>query len=252
MTADPAHDTSAPLRLTDPWDYRGPNPELIALRQQVPNSLAAAGKFREAVEAARVEYALSGTWVLADDAGREMWNHYLDASETYGTYFNRRPEYMMVARELFMMGIQDDESVLDVGAGSCDMDQYLRTECDWRGKYIPIDGVIDGVDLNSWVPQKGLQVDWVVCIETIEHVFDPERLVRLCLALARKGVVFTTPNPDVVDVLAVDCTHFASITKEQLSEWTGGAAVETVEFSGRGNREEGWDTLICAVNLQDK
>lgn len=219
----------------------------VALRQQVPAAFAAAGEFRQAIEMARVEQAMTGVWPLDPDTSRQMWVNYLDSSTTYGTYANRMPEYMMVARELKMLGLQDDDVVLDVGAGSCDMDHYLRIECNWRGKYIPVDGLLDGTDLNVWTPSPGLLVDWVVCIETIEHVFDPERLVRACLSAARYGAVFTTPNPDVVDVMAVDITHFSSITKEQLVEWTGGT-VETVEFSNRGNREQGWDTLICTVD----
>jgi len=179
---------------------------------------------------------------------QKFWTKYLDESTTYGTYEQRMPEYKTVAWALETMGLRDDMTVVDVGAGSCDFDHYLRTGLGWRGRYIPIDGSLDGTDLNSWVaPLNRLVADFVVSIETVEHVHDPKRLIQQLVNLADIGVAITTPNPDVVDVFAVDPTHVAEVPTEMLESF--GLVVSGVEFSGRGDPHAGrFDTLIATTH----
>lgn len=180
---------------------------------------------------------------------------YLATTPTYGTYENRIPEYAVIARQLQLMMIRDGDSVLDVGAGSCDLDHYLRTEVGWRGQYVPVDGSLMGDDLDEWEIPEGVQFDWVVCCETIEHVDDPARLFAQLVRAARQGVIVTTPNPAVVDVLAVDPTHKVAVYSGDLECWSveNGLAEygwDSVDFSGRGGSDEvGWDTLIYVARI---
>lgn len=177
---------------------------------------------------------------------QKFWADYLNTVPTYGVYEQRVPEYRTVGWALETMGLKNDETVIDVGAGSCDFDHWLRTGQGWRGRYIPIDGSLDGTDLNTWIPPLGLHADWVVCIETVEHVHNPIRLIAEMARIATRGMVITTPNPDVVDVFAVDPTHVAEVPRAVLEEFN--LVVEGVEFSGRGNPREGkFDTLIATT-----
>ncbi|MBE1585075.1 hypothetical protein ACFPOI_49770 [Nonomuraea angiospora] len=72
-----------------------------------------------------------------------------------------------------------------------------------------MDAWVDGVDLNEWTPPR--QYDWFAALELLEHLDKPERLVRALQRHATKGVVVTTPNPQVWDVLAMDPTHVTSL-----------------------------------------
>lgn len=176
----------------------------------------------------------------------DRWTRYLTLEETptYGTYVQRAPEYDTVARWLHNLGLQDDQLIVDVGAGSCDFDHYLRTVAGWRGKYLPIDGATLGINFNERLPYTYLPnapADWYVSIETLEHVHDPERIVSAMKQRARKGIVVTTPNARSVDVIAVDSTHVIAILPEMLEEW--GFSVFKVNFCDRGTEEEP-DTLV--------
>lgn len=172
---------------------------------------------------------------------RKKWDIYLRTTKTYGTFENRVPEYQIAMDKLLMLGLHHDDLVVDVGAGSCDMDHYMRTVVGWRGKYLPIDGATYGIDFNKRLPYTYLpnsKADFYISLETLEHVYDPERIVRAMQQRAAKGIVVTTPNPEVVDVLAVDPTHVISIWPRDLEEW--GFIVTKVTLNDRG---EG-DTLV--------
>lgn len=176
----------------------------------------------------------------------DRWTHYLTPEETptYGTYEQRAPEYDTVANWLMNLGLKDDDLIVDVGAGSCDFDHYLRTSGAWRGRYLPIDGATIGINFNERLPYTYLPnapADWYVAIETLEHIYDPERVVRAMRQRARKGMVVTTPNARSVDVIAVDPTHVIAITPEMLYDW--GFTVHKVNFCDRGTEEEP-DTLV--------
>ncbi|WP_436760235.1 hypothetical protein [Streptosporangium sp. V21-05] len=61
--------------------------------------------------------------------------------------------------------------------------------------------------------------DWFACLEVLEHLRDPGRLVGALQDNATRGVVITTPNPEVWDVLAMDPTHLTPISQGMLREW---------------------------------
>lgn len=148
----------------------------------------------------------------------EQWERYLTPAQTpaYGTYQDRVQEYRLVTNTLLEMGLENGDLIVDIGAGSCDMDQWLRTGAGWQGRYVPIDGATTGTDLGRWIPT--IPADWFVCIETLEHIAQWDVLLCAMLPLARKGVVVTTPNAATVDVLSTDPTHCSPIFAYQLEQ----------------------------------
>jgi hypothetical protein len=142
----------------------------------------------------------------------QFWNAYLDARE--GTYDFRCRRYDAVIDTLDLMGMRQADTIADIGAGRGEFGKRLR-EHGHVGMYVPIDGSIDGCDLNTWDPPD--KVDWAVSIETIEHLHDPGRLMARMKIMARFGAVVTTPNADAVDVLAMDPTHLVPLTRQDVA-----------------------------------
>lgn len=144
----------------------------------------------------------------------DFWNTYLDARS--GTYEFRCRRFDAVIDRLFAMGMRYEDTIMDVGAGRMEFGRRLR-EKGHTGMYVPVDGSIDGCDLNTWhVPTT---VHWIVSIETIEHVHDPKRLMRVMQHGSLFGMVVTTPNAAVVDVMAMDPTHLVPLTTIELKAW---------------------------------
>lgn len=134
-----------------------------------------------------------------------------------GRYQWRRTRYQHAARRLVAGGLSDQDTLVDVGAGWTELDYYLRRELDWRGRYVPVDGAIDGTDLNHWTPPR--PASWYVALELVEHLHDPARIVGAMARAATKGVVISTPNADTVDVRAMDPTHRSPVTPALLCNW---------------------------------
>jgi hypothetical protein len=126
-------------------------------------------------------------------------------------------------------GLTDDDIVLDFGAGSTDLACRLH-EHGWHGRYWPVDGWM-GYDLNWWTPKR--QVTWVVALEVIEHLpmFIALQVLDAFKLWATKGVIVTTPNPGVVDVLGIDPTHRWACHPLDLT--SHGYSVELVSHFGK-------------------
>lgn len=163
---------------------------------------------------------------------------YLNSRRSNYTFRCRR--FKAVADELLRLGLDNADMLVDIGAGRCDFDYYLRTARKWRGRYIPVDGAIDGTDLEHWRPV--CTPEWYTAIELIEHLENPLRLVREMQQASRKGVVLTTPNPYTTDVLGMDYTHKTAIYPEQLSSL--GFKVSPVSLFGTPN-----DTLLATWSV---
>lgn len=146
-----------------------------------------------------------------------------------GKYEWRRVRYSAAIEKMLSLGLSDDDTLIDVGAGWTEFDYCLRAEYGWRGRYIPIDGGIDGTDIETWVPPRS--VDWFVALEIIEHLDDPFRLVRTMTQHARRGVVMSTPNPRTTDVLGMDPTHKTPVEMRDLV--LSGFSVEERSFYGQ-------------------
>ncbi len=134
-----------------------------------------------------------------------------------GSYEQRCARYKAVADELFAARLNDQHLLMDVGAGMCDFDVYLRTDRGWRGRYLAVDASIDGVDLETWRPE--VRADYVTAIEVLEHVRQPAVLARQLFEQAASGVVVTTPNGDELTrdlVLETDDTYVSPLGRADL------------------------------------
>lgn len=126
-------------------------------------------------------------------------------------------------------GLDDSDTVADIGAGMTEFDYCLRTTFDWRGRYFPVDGGLDGTNLNDWTPPR--EVDWFVALEILEHLDKWRMALRKMQMYARKGIIISTPNPRTTDVLGMDPTHVVAIDKDMLNSM--GVRVSEESFYGQ-------------------
>lgn len=157
-------------------------------------------------------------------ATQTKWTEYL-RSRT-GSYQFRCIRYAAVADLLIRNHLGDDDLIVDVGAGWCEFDHYLRTSLGWRGRYLPVDGSIDGTDLEDWQPE--FNAAFFVALEVLEHLERPYELAFQMQRLCTKGVVLTTPNPATVDVLAMDKTHRTPISLQDFQAWGYHAHIDSL------------------------
>ena len=131
-----------------------------------------------------------------------------------GPWQSRARRYGKVEETLNVMGLNPGDLIVDVGAGMCDFARYMYGNGHFM-RYLPLDGSIDGRDIEKMETEFPFG-DWQVCIETVEHMHDPLGLLRVMAARANRGVVVTTPNPDVTDVLALDSDHKCAISMDDF------------------------------------
>jgi hypothetical protein len=148
--------------------------------------------------------------------------------ERTGKYEYRAIRYRAAIDWMISQGLDDTMTVVDVGAGMTEFDYCLRVEYGWRGRYIPVDGGIDGTDLNEWVPPR--DAHFFVALELIEHLEGWPSLVRRMKDRAVVGVVMSTPNPYTTDVIGMDPTHVTEIYPIDLED--KGFTVENAMFYG--------------------
>lgn len=147
-----------------------------------------------------------------------------------GSYEQRAVRYRAAADWLRDNGLDDSMTVVDVGAGMTEFDYCLRAEYGWRGRYVPVDGGIDGTDLNWWVPRR--QADFFVALEIIEHLTEWSKLLFCMQGMANRGVVLSTPNPNTTDVLGMDSTHVVAVQPDDL-RLMGFEVTEATFYGGR-------------------
>lgn len=123
-------------------------------------------------------------------------------------YEFRSIRYEAVLDSLRLLGLQDGDTIADVGGADGEFGRYLQGQ-GVNVSYEVIDGMIDGTDLNKWVPNK--TYDFMVSIEVIEHLQSPRNFLQVLGSNSNKGVVLTTPNPHVTDVKAMDATHISEV-----------------------------------------
>lgn len=155
-------------------------------------------------------------------------------SERTGRLEYRFLRYGAVADALEARGLDDSSLLADFGAGMCDFDFYLRSVRGWKGRYVPIDASIDGVDLGdpTWFPR--IRPDFSTAIEVVEHLPDWQRFVWKLRHVTREAVVLTTPNTDVLGaeyVREMDRTHVSPVWRNQLH--AAGFATHVESFFGQ-------------------
>lgn len=156
-------------------------------------------------------------------------DQYMD--DRTGKYEYRAVRYRHAIKAMYAHGLDDSMTIFDIGAGMTEFDYCLRAEYNWRGRYIPVDGGIDGTDLNSWIPPR--EGHWFVALEILEHLWNWKCTFQWMQSKASQGVVFTTPNPRTTDVIGMDSTHVVAITPDMLHEayqpFVGGTLTVTEE-----------------------
>lgn len=139
-------------------------------------------------------------------------DQYMD--DRTGKYEYRAVRYRLAIEHMKKHGLDDTMTIVDLGAGMTEFDYCLRVEYNWRGRYIPVDGGIDGTDLNRWHPPR--RAHWFVALEILEHLTNWEWVLSDMKNHATMGVVVSTPNPFTTDVLAMDDTHVVEISADML------------------------------------
>lgn len=148
-----------------------------------------------------------------------------------GCYEYRRVRYIAAVDLMKWAGLSDSQTIYDIGAGWTEFDYCLRVDGKFKGRYIPVDGGIDGTNLEEWIPPR--RADWFVALELIEHLNDPGRLLFEMIDLADKGVILSTPNPYTTDVLGMDDTHKTIVWPQYLQNM--GFEVKSRSFYGKPN-----------------
>lgn len=127
----------------------------------------------------------------------------------------RVERYRAALEAMSELGLNHKQTVLDVGAGWTELDAILRTDGQWRGRYIPADFGVDGTDLEYWKPPR--PVDFAVALEIIKHLHDLWRLV-FDLKRAASAVIISVPNPETTDVLGMDDDHKTVIHRAEIKD----------------------------------
>lgn len=148
------------------------------------------------------------------DTIKQGCNEYL--SSRVSDYEFRCRRYDAVIRKMIFMGLRNSDTVLDFGCGRQDLKRRL-SEWGFSLSYQGVDGSINGVDLNCWLPPG--RYDFIVAVEVLEHLENPSRLLSRLPSKANKGVVVTTPNPLVVDVIGCDPTHISIVRPGDLMDF---------------------------------
>lgn len=148
-------------------------------------------------------------------------------SQRTGRYEWRCERYDAAIDAMKALGLDDSSTVFDVGAGWTEFGARM-VEHGVKCRYVPVDACIDGVNLDTWTPPRS--AEFFVALELLEHLADPERMIRALKNHATKAVIISTPNPATVDVMAMDATHMWEIYKCMLDSW--GFKAEPCSFYG--------------------
>jgi len=171
----------------------------------------------------------------------DIWTPTIDNCDTYlgqrtGKYEQRAIRYRHALEAMRAHELHDGMTIVDVGAGWTEFDVTLRKEFDFMGRYIPVDGGIDGTDLNNWTPPR--RADWFVALEILEHLNNPYEAAAQMMSAANVGVVFSTPNPRTTDVLGMDETHVTEISAKWMEFTLGFEVTEETFYGGRFSNGE--------------
>jgi hypothetical protein len=162
-------------------------------------------------------------------------NPHIEACDAYlgercGRYEWRCVRYDAAMFALVENGVEDSDTVCDVGAGWTEFGARMYTTMKKaRPRYFPVDGGLDGTDLELWVPPR--RAEFFVALELLEHLDDPFRLVSVMQRSCGKAIVVSTPNPETTDVLGMDRTHKTPIHRYDLM--ARGFKVEPRSFYGK-------------------
>lgn len=162
---------------------------------------------------------------------------HITACDTYlgertGKYEWRCERYDHALDAMIAEGLAGEHTVIDVGAGWTEFGCRLYERCcpvGVRPRYFPIDGGLDGTDLENWWPPR--PAEFFVALELLEHLENPAELVSVMQGNCTRAVVISTPNPRTTDVIGMDRTHKTPIHAYDLRSW--GFKVSEESFYGQ-------------------
>lgn len=169
-------------------------------------------------------------------------------SERTGRYEWRKVRYDAAIRWMVENGLVDGMTVIDIGAGMTEFAYCMMHDWNLNIRYIPVDGGIDGVNLDhpAWRPPR--DAHFIVGLEIIEHLHLWDEVVSQMKSHAARGVVLSTPNPRTTDVIAMDQTHVVSIWPHMLEELGFSVSEETFYGGVWSNGEP--DSLLATWKNQ--
>lgn len=138
------------------------------------------------------------------------------------TLYHSMPETAVARQLLRFVRSHAGTSILDLGCATGNYAVALKAEgfsvsgADVNPAYVKRarERGIDAVVIDGSVPLPDKCVDTVICFEVIEHVPDTGSLIAEAKRLARKNVLFTTPNSEHVGDLMQNgllFEHFAEL-----------------------------------------
>lgn len=168
------------------------------------------------------------------------------AAERTGKLEWRAIRYRRAIDAMIENGLEDGQTIFDVGAGMTEFIKILHRDYDYNVRYIPVDGGIDGTDLNHWYPPRNAH--WFVALELFEHLNNWQGLLDNMKGHAKKGIVVSTPDPYTTDVLGMDHTHVTEIPKTALT-MNGFKVTRETFFGGAFNKpgKEGMPDSLFGV-----
>lgn len=163
---------------------------------------------------------------------------YLAAST--GSYEKRLTRYRLASQQL---GLGPHTPLTDLGSGRKEMERHLREDHGWRGLYTPVDAAEDGTDLNFWQPRPHKAHRYYSALEVLEHLPNWKNLLANLRAAGPHSLVATVPDPEQVDIFAMDDTHVSAIHAEDFEAL--GFVVSRVSIYGGYYGGNGTDALLA-------
>lgn len=167
--------------------------------------------------------------------------------------------------QLVASWIEPGSKVLDLGCGEGDLLSYLKTHKNIEGKGIEQDeakaarcierglSVLQG-DLNEEIEDfPDLSFDFVVLSQTLQQVYEPDRLIRSILRIGRNGIV-SFPNFSHWRIrMQLLWSGYAPVTKQLPYQWydTPNIRVITIKDFERFSKQVGFQiTKSVAINTK--
>lgn len=171
------------------------------------------------------------------------------------THPNRQPFNRLVydLADEALDGVADrlHGTVLDLGCGSAPYRDYIAAIADryigvdWSASFHDVAADVIA-DLNSTLPFRDGAADTVFCLSVLEHLRQPEAMLREAARVLRSGgsIVLIVPFMWQVHEAPHDYYRFTRYGLEDLFGRAGFAAVEVREISGF------WATWVLKFNYQ--